>query len=90
MNPKLRALAEGVQVLTIKEGYRWAIPCKSNPGYAYEITQEGDQLYICNCKAGQNGSPCKHVGAVMLWEETRKHVGTVKIWEQTWKKEEKR
>jgi hypothetical protein len=63
---KMRALAKGVQVLALSDPNRFICPAKSCPGVAYEVVVHPTGDLSCDCKAGQNGRPCKHVGAVML------------------------
>ena len=63
---KMRALAEGVRVLALSDPNRFICPAKSCPGTAYEVVVHPAGDLSCDCKAGQNGRPCKHVGAVML------------------------
>lgn len=67
---KVRALAQGIRVWVLETGDapRYAVPSTSNDGTAYEVVVHNrDAGYItCNCKGGENGRYCKHLGAVLL------------------------
>jgi hypothetical protein len=63
---KLRALAQGVKVLVLEPGLRYAVPSSSRDGAAYDIKVEITGDLTCNCPSGQYRGYCVHIGAVMV------------------------
>jgi hypothetical protein len=69
---KQRASDLGVKVWVLEAGKRYCIPSSTNDGTAYEVLVHEEDDLSCNCKAGQHGRPCKHVGAVMVMLEAER------------------
>lgn len=64
---KVRALAEGVQVLEVAgDPTRYICPSKSQPGVGYEVVvHTAEPLDLsCNCPAALHRRACKHRAAV--------------------------
>jgi hypothetical protein len=75
---KLRALAQGVKVLVLEPGLRYAVPSSSRDGAAYDIRVEITGDLTCNCPSGQYRGYCVHIGAVMVRMEIEGQLTTNK------------
>lgn len=75
---KLRALGQGVRVYKVDDSL-FCVPTSSNDGSAYAVTVGGlTGALVCNCPAGQNERPCKHVGAVEMFREAAAQLAAVR------------